>query len=188
METRFGQGLNLAAVAQTARETLGVVGETGSGKSALVRTIMGLQQRSAVVPPESQLVFEDTDIRSLPTEKKRHLWGPKIAMIFQDPMTSLNLVRTIGWQLIAPMRYHLGALSCDPELLIADEPTTALDVTMQKQILDLLDQLQHGRHMPVILISHDLGAASSLPTSKAPSDSAPAAISSSGAWPRNGPH
>ena len=69
---------------------------------------MGLQPRSAVVPPESRLVFEGTDILSLSAEKKRRLWGPQIAMIFQDPMTSLNPVRTIGSQITAPMRYHLG--------------------------------------------------------------------------------
>jgi peptide/nickel transport system ATP-binding protein len=183
-------------------ETFGIVGESGSGKSALVRTIMGLQPRSAIVPPESRLVFDGADVRSLSREQKRHFWGPQIAMIFQDPMTSLNPVRTIGSQMIAPIRYHLGlsrseaqsraagllaqvgisapdrrlkqyphelsggmrqrvmiaiALSCDPKLLIADEPTTALDVTVQKQILDLLARLQQERHMAVILISHDLG-------------------------------
>ena len=183
-------------------ETLGIVGETGSGKSALVRTIMGLQPRSAVIAPESRIVFDGVDTRSLPRAKARHFWGREIAMIFQDPMTSLNPVRKIEAQLIAPMRYHLGlskrdararaldllgqvgisaptrrlqqfpyelsggmrqrvmiaiALSCDPKLLIADEPTTALDVTVQKQILDLLARVQQERQMAVILITHDLG-------------------------------
>lgn len=183
-------------------ETLGIVGETGSGKSALVRTIMGLQPGSAVVPPESRIVFDGVDTHTLPRAKARHLWGRHIAMIFQDPMTSLNPVRTIGSQLTTPLRYHLGlsrreararaadllaqvgiseaarrlghyphqlsggmrqrvmiaiALSCDPQLLIADEPTTALDVTVQKEILDLLARLQQQRQMAVILITHDLG-------------------------------
>ena len=185
-------------------ETLGIVGETGSGKSALVRTIMNLQPRSAVVAPESRILFEGEDLRSLSKARARHVWGREISMIFQDPMTSLNPVKTIGAQMSAPMRYHLDisrkealaraedllarsgsrrrpdgcastrmscraacaervmiaiALSCDPKLFIADEPTTALDVTVQKQILDLLKKLQAGAKMAVILITHDLGVA-----------------------------
>lgn len=185
-------------------ETLGIVGETGSGKSALVRTIMGLQPRSATVDPASRIMFDGEDLRSIVASGSRHVWGREIAMIFQDPMTSLNPVKSIGAQMSAPMRYHLGlsrkealvraedllsqvgisaparrlkqyphelsggmrqrvmiaiALSCDPKLLIADEPTTALDVTVQKQILDLLTKLQQEREMAVILITHDLGVA-----------------------------
>ena len=101
-------------------ETFGIVGESGSGKSALVRTIMGLQPRSAMVPPESKLLFEGTDIRSMSPEKKRHLWGPQIAMIFQDPMTSLNPVRTIRSQMVAPMRYHLGVSRREADARAAD--------------------------------------------------------------------
>jgi peptide/nickel transport system ATP-binding protein len=183
-----------------AGETLGIVGESGCGKSVLVRTIMGILPPTAAV--KGQVLFEGRDVRSLDKESRKHFWGPKVAMIFQDPMTSLNPVRPVGRQITDPLRYHLGlanraaeqravellelvgipeprrrldqyphelsggmrqrvgiaiALSCQPSLLIADEPTTALDVTVQKQILDLLASLQHELRMAMILITHDLG-------------------------------
>ncbi|MFC0527704.1 ABC transporter ATP-binding protein [Phytohabitans kaempferiae] len=186
-------------------EALGVVGESGSGKSVLVRTIMNLLPRNARVPPEARVRFAGRDVRALPRAEARHFWGPQMAMVFQDPMTSLNPVRTIGRQLTEPMRYHLRlgrraardratelltqvgigeperrldqyphelsggmrqrvmiaiALSCSPKLLIADEPTTALDVTVQKEILDLLTRLRREMGMAMILISHDLGVVS----------------------------
>jgi peptide/nickel transport system ATP-binding protein len=181
-------------------ETIGIVGESGSGKSVLVRSIMNLLPRSASV--SGAVTFDGRDVRTLSGPDRRHLWGREIAMVFQDPMTSLNPVKTIGRQLTDPLRYHLGlsrkaarqqamdllarvrvpdagrrltqyphelsggmrqrimiaiAVSCGPKLLIADEPTTALDVTVQKQILDLLASLQGELGMSVILITHDLG-------------------------------
>jgi peptide/nickel transport system ATP-binding protein len=183
-------------------ETLGIVGESGSGKSVLVRTIMGLLPATAVVRDEGRVLFDGIDIRHLSRRETKHFWGTEIAMVFQDPMTSLNPVKKIGTQVTESMRYHLRlsrreataraldllhqvgiseprrrleqyphelsggmrqrvtiavALACEPRLLIADEPTTALDVTVQKQILDLLGQLQQDRDMAMILISHDLG-------------------------------
>jgi peptide/nickel transport system ATP-binding protein len=188
-------------------ETLGIVGESGSGKSALVRSIMNLLPASASLSPETRVVVEGRDIRELSERQLRHFWGPEIAMVFQDPMTSLNPVKRIRTLLTESMRYHLGlskkaaiarglellnyvgvsdprrrldqyphelsgglrqritiaiALSCDPKLLIADEPTTALDVTVQRQILDLLSRLQRDRHMAMILISHDLAIVSGM--------------------------
>lgn len=183
-------------------ETLGIVGESGSGKSVLVRTIMNLLDRSATVSPDTEIMFGGRDVLRMSTVESKHFWGTEMAMVFQDPMTSLNPVKRIGVQLTESMRFHLGlnaskarskgldllaqvgipdpvrrldqyphelsggmrqrvtiaiALSCEPRLLIADEPTTALDVTVQKQILDLLDQLQAERGMSMILITHDLG-------------------------------
>jgi peptide/nickel transport system ATP-binding protein len=184
------------------RETLGIVGESGSGKSILVRSLMELLPLHATTAPESMVRFDGRDLRRLPRSERRHFWGTRMSMVFQDPMTSLNPTRTIGAQLVDPIRFHLGlgrrdartravellqrvhipaaahrvdqyphelsggmrqrvtiaiALACEPDLLIADEPTTALDVTVQRQILDLLDELQEDRHMAMILISHDLG-------------------------------
>ena len=181
-------------------ETLGIVGESGSGKSVLVRTIMNLLPRTAMI--EGSVLYEGRDVRSLPRNERKHFWGTQMAMVFQDPMTSLNPVKKIGTQLTDPLRYHLNlsrdaarkralellellripeaarrlqqyphelsggmrqrvmiaiALSCNPKLLIADEPTTALDVTVQKQILDLLGNLQRELEMAMILITHDLG-------------------------------
>lgn len=183
--------------------TLGIVGESGSGKSVLVRSIMGLLGPSATV--EGEVLMEGRDVRTLGRLEAKHFWGIEIAMVFQDPMTSLNPVKKIGTSITETLRFHLGlsrgaarrraielleqvglpaperrlddyphqlsggmrqrvtiamALSCDPKLLICDEPTTALDVTVQKQILDLLGQLQRERHMAMILITHDLGVVS----------------------------
>ncbi|MGE3620205.1 MAG: ABC transporter ATP-binding protein [Acidimicrobiia bacterium] len=182
-------------------ETLGIVGESGSGKSVLSRSIMGL------LPPEGvdragSVRFDGAELSSLDPRELRRYWGRSIAMVFQDPMTSLNPTRRIGSQLVEGMRRHLGldsstakaralglldsvgipaaarrlrqyphelsggmrqrvtiamALACDPVLLIADEPTTALDVTVQAQILALLEEQQAARQMAMILITHDLG-------------------------------
>ncbi len=184
-------------------ETIGIVGESGAGKSVLVKSIMGLLPRSARV--EGDVVFDGQPIREMSSVKRRHLWGAQIAMIFQDPMTSLNPVRKVGKQITDPIRYHLGvssrqasararellelmqipdagrrlaqyphelsggmrqrvgiaiALSCGPKLLIADEPTTALDVTVQREILDLLASIQAELEMAMILITHDLAVVS----------------------------
>jgi peptide/nickel transport system ATP-binding protein len=186
-----------------AGETLGLVGESGSGKSVLGRTVMGLVANAATTTVAGTVRIAGRSVHEMSPRDRRRLWGPQVAMVFQDPMTSLNPVRTIGAHLTDPLRLHLRlgrkdavrravelldrvgipdpsrrlqqyphqlsggmrqrvmiavALSCDPEVLIADEPTTALDVTVQKQILDLLAELAAERQMATILISHDLGA------------------------------
>jgi peptide/nickel transport system ATP-binding protein len=183
-------------------ETLGIVGESGSGKSVLVRSIMNILPRTAIIPPQTKVILEGKDTRRLSKAEAKHFWGTQIAMVFQDPMTSLNPVKKIGTQITDPLRFHLDmskdaararaielldlvripeparrlnqyphelsggmrqrviiaiALSCSPKLLVADEPTTALDVTVQKQILDLLENLQRDLQMAMILITHDLG-------------------------------
>lgn len=177
-------------------EVLGIVGESGSGKSATMLSVMGLQGSSGRIK-SGRILFKDTDINTLNMNDIR---GKNISMIFQDPMTSLNPVLTIGYQLEESLRRHkwkgdihsraiemlerVGivpaekrirqyphefsggqrqrimiamAMICEPELLIADEPTTALDVTVQAQILDLMKSLQKSSGMSVILITHDLG-------------------------------
>ncbi|MDQ7903711.1 ABC transporter ATP-binding protein [Phytohabitans sp. ZYX-F-186] len=183
-------------------ERVGIVGESGSGKSVLVRTLMNLFRDDPLTTVDGQVVFAGENVREMTRERRRHFWGRDIAMVFQNPMTSLNPVKRIGVQITDPMRFHLGmsrrdareaaldllvrlgipaprrridqyphelsggmrqrmaiavALSCNPKLLLADEPTTALDVTVQKQILNLLDRLVAERGMSVVLISHDLG-------------------------------
>lgn len=191
------------SLALRAGETVGIVGESGSGKSVLGRTLMGLVAAGPSTTVEGTVRVAGHDVHALRPRARRRLWGPEIAMVFQDPMTSLNPVRRIGDHLTDPLRLHLGlsrrdaaaravelldrvgipdprrrvrqyphelsggmrqrvmiavALSCDPSVLVADEPTTALDVTVQKQILDLLDDLAAERRMATLLISHDLGA------------------------------
>jgi peptide/nickel transport system ATP-binding protein len=182
-------------------KTLGVVGESGSGKSVLSRSIMGLLPKHNVVR-EGSVRFEGTEIGSLSNTAMRDYWGTEMAMVFQDPMTSLNPVVKIGRQITESLAYHLDmdrqqaaetalallksvgipeaerrlseyphqlsggmrqrvviaiALACGPKLLFADEPTTALDVTVQAQILNLLQQQQRERDMAMILVTHDLG-------------------------------
>lgn len=181
-------------------EALGVVGESGSGKSVTVKSLMGLLPRTADVGGSAR--YDGLDIFDLPKERKKHFYGVDIAMVFQNPMTSLNPVKRIGAQITEGMRFHRGlskdaanaralellnlvripdpkkrlrqyphelsggmrqrvviamALANDPALLIADEPTTALDVTVQRDILDLLDKLRRELDMALILITHDLG-------------------------------
>jgi len=185
-----------------AGRTLGVVGESGSGKSVLARSIIGLLSASVARLPEGRVLFDGRDLRQLSEREMRKIRGPEIAMIFQDPLTSLNPVMTIGRQISQVLRQHTDlsaaaareravellaevgipdprqraneyayrlsggmrqrvviaiALACNPRLLIADEPTTALDVTVQAQILDLLFRLQEKHDMAMILITHNLG-------------------------------
>ena len=183
-------------------EKFGVVGESGCGKSVCALSVMRLIERPAGEVVTGQILFHDVDLLSLTEEEMRFVRGGQIAMIFQDPMTALNPVFTIGNQLMETIMLHqrVGkseafdiavqglddvhipnpkqrmadyphqlsggmrqrvmiamALSCNPDLLIADEPTTALDVTTQAQILDLMHELTEGRDTAVMLITHDLG-------------------------------
>ncbi|MFH1341186.1 MAG: ABC transporter ATP-binding protein [Pseudomonadota bacterium] len=183
-----------------AGRTLGIVGESGCGKTMLSRAILQLLPKKAKLT--GRVMFDGQDLVRLDRERLRKLRGRSLAVVFQDPMTSLNPVLTIGTQLIETLQEHLEldsvaakmrsiellaavgipapeqrlmqyphqlsggmrqrvaiaiALSCEPKLLIADEPTTALDVTIQAQILDLLAREQRRRHMAMIIITHDLG-------------------------------
>ncbi len=185
-----------------AGEVLGLVGESGSGKSVSALAILGLLPRPAARVVAGRVAFEGVDLLALSERRLRRLRGPGIGMIFQEPMSSLNPVFTIGDQITETLRAHerigpaaararavglldrvgipsaarrLGdyphqlsggqrqrvmiaiALSCNPRLLIADEPTTALDVTIQAQILDLLLDLRAERGMAVLLITHNMG-------------------------------
>jgi oligopeptide/dipeptide ABC transporter ATP-binding protein len=181
-------------------KTLGIVGESGSGKTVLSRSIMGLLPGHNV-RRSGQVLFEGQDLTKLSARDLRDIWGAEIAIVFQDPMTSLNPVVKIGrqitesldhlkvdhdtavedavallasvgipeprarideypHQLSGGMRQRVTiaiALACGPKLLLADEPTTALDVTVQAQILDLLGAKQRERFMAMILVTHDLG-------------------------------
>jgi oligopeptide transport system ATP-binding protein len=184
------------------RETLALVGESGSGKSVTGLSVMRLTPRGSGCRVEGRIRFRDTEVLDLPEKEMRALRGDRISMIFQEPMTSLNPVKTVGEQIAEAIRCHrdvghaaaLGraaelldlvgipdarqrlrsyphhmsggmrqramiamALSCEPDLLIADEPTTALDVTVQAQILELMKRLQEQTGMSVIFITHNLG-------------------------------
>lgn len=183
-------------------ETLGIVGESGSGKSVTNLSVMRLIPEPPGKIVSGDIVFDGVDVRALSIDEVRKIRGKRIAMIFQDPMTSLNPYLRISTQLMEVTQLHLGhtkeqaykhaikmletvgipdaadrvdgyphefsggmrqrvmiamALSCDPELLIADEPTTALDVTIQAQILELIKDLRSRMGTSVILITHDLG-------------------------------
>jgi len=182
-------------------ELLGLVGESGCGKSMTALSIMRLVAEPGKIVG-GEILFDDKDLLKLSDSAMRQMRGDDIAMIFQDPMTSLNPVYTVGEQIAEALRLHrklsrkqarlatieamrevaipdparrVGdyphqlsggmrqrimiamALACDPKLLIADEPTTALDVTIQAQILELLDDLRKQRELAVLLITHDLG-------------------------------
>jgi peptide/nickel transport system ATP-binding protein len=159
--------------------TLGLVGESGCGKSVTSLAIMGLLPKDSAEVTGS-VRFDGFDLLHVPDATLRDLRGNRLAMIFQEPMTSLNPSFTIGEQIIETILRHRGerrvdeyphklsggmrqrvmiamALACDPMLLIADEPTTALDVTLQAQILDLMRELKAASGAAIILITHDLG-------------------------------
>jgi oligopeptide transport system ATP-binding protein len=182
-------------------ESLAIVGESGSGKSVGVMSLMGLIRYPPGRVEGGEVIFRDRDLLKLSADEMRKVRGRQIAMVFQDPMTSLNPVLPVGVQLMEPLRAHMGldkgrasaraaellalvglpnaadrlrdfpfqfsggqrqrimiamALACDPSLLIADEPTTALDVTIQAQIVELVKELQQKLGMAIIWISHNL--------------------------------
>lgn len=188
-------------------ETLGIVGESGSGKSVGVMSLIRLIPSPPGKIVDGQVIFDGQDLLKLNDDEIRSIRGNKIAMIFQDPMTSLNPVLTIGRQIGEALELHLGmdknqakertiellelvgiplardrlnnyphqfsggmrqrvmiamGLSCNPQLLIADEPTTALDVTIQAQIVDLVKRLRDEIGMAIIWITHDLGVVAGL--------------------------
>jgi oligopeptide transport system ATP-binding protein len=189
------------------RETLAIVGESGSGKTVTAKSLMRLLPESNTLIKGGEAVFEGQDLLKLSEKQMQNVRGSKIAMVFQDPMTSLDPTMRIGRQIEESLKKHLGlsgqrakeravdllrkvgipypeqrirqyphqfsggmrqrvviaiALACDPQILIADEPTTALDVTIQAQILDLLRELQEREGTSVILITHDLGVVANI--------------------------
>jgi peptide/nickel transport system ATP-binding protein len=184
--------------------SLGIVGESGSGKSVLAKAILRILPKNANLDQKSSVQFAQTEMLQLSEPEMRRYRGARISMVFQDPKTSLNPVRTVGAQIIETISVHLGltrsaararaiglldavgisaptkridqfphelsggmrqrvaiamAISCEPTLLIADEATTALDVTVQAEILELMLRLQKAQNMTLILITHDLGVA-----------------------------
>lgn len=181
-------------------ETLGLVGETGAGKTTVAKSILQILPTPPAKITSGEITFEGQDILKLPERKMRSIKGDKISMIFQDPMTALNPIMTVGKQIAEAIRLHnkmskaeadveavkmlemVGipgerfgeyphqfsggmkqrvviamALACKPELLLADEPTTALDVTIQAQVLEMMNKLKTELNTSVILITHDLG-------------------------------
>lgn len=202
--TRAGEihAVNDVSFALKKGELLGVVGESGSGKSVTMMSLLRLLPMPPAEIRSGQALLSGKDILQASPEELRAIRGGKVGFVFQDPMTSLNPVFTVGNQIMEPLRKHLGmtkkqaadratellelvgipdarrrlgdyphqfsggmrqrvmiaiALACDPEVLIADEPTTALDVTIQAQILELVKDLRHKLGMAIIWITHDLG-------------------------------
>lgn len=183
-------------------KTLAIVGESGSGKTMSALSITRILPIPPALPPEGEVIYKGKNLLTLPEKEMRKIRGANIAMIFQDPMSALNPVFTIGYQLLEVAEFHLGlydeeaversvemlnvvgipsprermenyphqlsggmkqrvmiamALMCEPDILIADEPTTALDVTIQAQVLDLMRDLQAKMGMAILLITHDMG-------------------------------
>ena len=203
-QTRGGEvhAVNDVSFSLRPGELLGVVGESGSGKSVTMMSLLGLLPSPPADVRGGSVQFDGKDLLHVPPETLRSVRGGKIGFVFQDPMTSLNPVYTVGYQIAEPLRKHMGlnkrqaasrsqellelvgipdakqrlddyphqfsggmrqrvmiaiALACDPQVLIADEPTTALDVTIQAQILELMKDLRDKLGMAVIWITHDLG-------------------------------
>ncbi len=196
------KAINGASLTLNKGEVVGLVGESGSGKSVTAMSVLGLVPKPPAIYPEGRILWKGIDLLATPERELREIRGGEISMIFQDPMTSLNPVYTIGHQIAEMIRVHqhvtpkqaekqaiemlelVGvpnphqrvddyphqfsggmrqramiamALSCNPELLIADEPTTALDVTIQAQIIEILEKLARERDVAILLITHDLG-------------------------------
>lgn len=195
------KALNDVSLSMIEGETLGLVGETGAGKTTLARGILGLVPTPPAVVKGGSILFQDCDLLQIPESQMRSIRGSAISMIFQDPMTSLNPVMTVGEQIMEVIEAHAKglskkesfaqacsmlemvgissdrahefphqfsggmkqrviiaiALACNPALLIADEPTTALDVTIQAQVLDMINALKVKLNTAMLLITHDLG-------------------------------
>jgi peptide/nickel transport system ATP-binding protein/oligopeptide transport system ATP-binding protein len=202
--TRDGavHAVNNVSFSLKAGELLGVVGESGSGKSVTMMSMLKLLPSPPAHLAGGQILFDGQDLAQIPERRLQSVRGRAIGFVFQDPMTSLNPVFTVGYQLMEPLRAHLGmskatarkraaellamvgipsaeerlgdyphqfsggqrqrvmiavALACEPQVLIADEPTTALDVTIQAQIIELVKELRERLGMAVVWITHDLG-------------------------------
>ena len=150
-------------------EVLAIVGESGCGKSVTAQTIMKLNPMPPARIPQGEVHLGEHDIVKASEKEMQQLRGKEVSMIFQDPMTCLNPTKQVGKQIVEAIRPHefsggmrqramiAMALSCNPKVLIADEPTTALDVTIQAQIMDLLAEIKEETNTAIILITHDLG-------------------------------
>lgn len=203
-QTRSGEvhAVNSVSFDLKAGELLGVVGESGSGKSVTMMSLIGLLPSPPAEIRGGKVMFAGMDLLTATDDELREIRGARIGFVFQDPMTSLNPVFNVGFQIMEPLRKHMGmnkaqarkraaellelvgipdaerrlsdyphqfsggmrqrvmiaiALACDPEVLIADEPTTALDVTIQAQILELVKELRQKLGMAIVWITHDLG-------------------------------
>lgn len=201
-KTAIGQAVKGVSFDIPTNSTVALVGESGSGKSVSAMSIVRLLPENAIVDPNSKILYNGKDLLQAPIEDLRDLRGKDISVVFQEPMSSLNPVFTVGDQIAEVLRIHLGlnrkqsldralelmtevgipnpkerlnayphqlsggqqqrvmiaiAIACEPKLLIADEPTTALDVTVQRQIVELMAKLQQRHKMSMLFISHDLG-------------------------------